>query len=42
MEVSPKISSILLKYVKIVNNSTVEFILEERKLLLTILIKFFG
>ena len=38
MEVSPKFSSILLKYVKIVINSTVDFILEEKKLLLTFLI----
>ena len=40
-EFSLKISSILLSYVKIVNNSTVEFILNDKKVLLIISILFF-
>ena len=40
--ISSKISSILLKIVKIVNNSTVDFIFKDQKLFLTILNYFFG
>ena len=37
-EFLPKILSILVKYVKIVNNSTVDFIFKDKKVLLIVLI----
>ena len=41
-EFLPIILSVLLRYVESVNNSVVDFIFKDKKVLLTIVIQFFG